>query len=244
MPQDINDAVTDLHNIARDLLEKAQSLSVAAEEGEEALGEVRDLLGTLCRGLEAAVVALRQGEPLRRFLTLVEGVEYRSAARDALTMFLETHARRLLALGISQQAVDGLTSALMNIDQDSAVLVDRKTMDDMISSLDELKSRVCALVPDLDKLDKRRQLLGAAATGARGAATIVFDVTGVLTVPDVTGVVLFHAAWSTLRGARLVGKALGMFGPGPNVPRQPLIVPPPPHDRYKLKSRRRPKSDG
>jgi hypothetical protein len=216
MIDDFIDAINALNKAARDLLENAHQLDdeIGRAQSLARLDKLKGLTQKLCEGMRGVVELLGPQQPvLERFFKKTRGVAYVARSREALDGFLKEHEAKLRELGVSDAAIAKLKRALGKETKGSGSTVEADAKE-MLAGVRELQQLICQSAVFIDKLAGATDVLKGCVKGAMGVATIVIDITGLLTIPDVTGIVIFKAVKSTLVGGNMVRKAVGSIKKG------------------------------
>jgi hypothetical protein len=226
MIDDFADFIFELNQKARELLEHATELDEELDKkpstsDPDRLARIQKHMDSLCSAMTKVVEILElPSSPLDRFFKRTHGVLMLPDVADSLRHFLRAHEQQLHGMGVSERATEKFKALLeeqaygsmddpVRVDQvtkdeggkDVGILVDLKKLQDLVCDC----AKVVGQVANIGKLN----LLKPCVKGVMGAAAVVIDITGLFTVPDVTGWVLFKAAKSTWVGGKLVKNAIG-----------------------------------
>ncbi|MEQ1484396.1 hypothetical protein [Methyloglobulus sp.] len=130
---------------------------------------------------------------------------------------MSAHKGRLIELGVKQELIDKLLEYLKQKTEDTIdhpVSVGKKSNEfvakesEIVKNLKNLRGSICSAAEKLEMivafLGQGSGLLKSVVKGVMGATTVVVDITSVVTVPDITGGVLYTAVKSTKVGGDLV----------------------------------------
>jgi hypothetical protein len=216
MIDDFGDAIDALNRAARNLLEDASQLDDELKKSAAArnLDSLKSLTQKLCQGMQEVVGLLDPKSPvLGRFREKTEGVTYGAKGAAALKSFLDDHEKALLKAGVSAKAIEKLKRVLRSENKGGKNFVETDAKG-MVARVRELQQLICNSAAFIDQLAGATDVLKGVVKGAMGVATIVVDITGLLTIPDVTGIVIFKAVKSTFVGGRMVYKAIDAIKSG------------------------------
>ncbi len=226
MIDEFADFIFELNQKARELLERATDMDAELDEklgtsAPDRLGRIQEHMNKLCSAMMSVVEILESpSSPLDRFFKRTRGVLMLPDVADALGEFVKSHEQQLHGMRVSESAIEKFKALLeeqVSGSMDEPVRVDQVTKDKdgndigILADLRKLQGLVCdcskvvGQLADIGKLN----LLKPCVKGVMGAAAVVVDITGLFTVPDVTGWVLFKAAKSAWAGGELVKNAIG-----------------------------------
>jgi hypothetical protein len=86
-------------------------------------------------------------------------------------------------------------------------------INDIRNEISDLRGMVCNAAGSIERINQHWAYAGykivrGCVKGVIGTTTIIVDITGALSVPEPTGIVVFHAVKSTWIGARMVRGAV------------------------------------
>jgi hypothetical protein len=215
MFDDFADLIFELNKKARDILETAEQLDgeIDRAPSAERLRQLEDLMPRLCSGMTGIVEMLNSERSIMdRFLKRTGGVAYTAKASNAMKEFMRVHAQHLHGVGVSESIISKLKKVLEDEGADPEAV--EANGEDILDSLRQLQSLICQSSGLVEKIAASTELLSGCVKGVMGAATIIVDVTGVFTIPDITGLVIFKAVKSTVIGVNMVRKAVGTIETG------------------------------
>ena len=220
MIDEFSHLIFELNEKARALLEGGEKLEAelsAAVPDAERRSRIQELMNRLCHGMTSIMVLLDSpSSPIDRFLKHTRGIAISPTVAKAMDEFLTSHEQQLRSIGISGGIIAKVTQLLRDEstgNDDAPVQLDEKGL---ISNLRTLQGLICQVAGAVDQLVELwdPKLLKACVKGVIGAATVVVDITGIFTIPDVTGWVLFKSIKSTLLGGRMVANAINAINEG------------------------------
>ncbi len=219
--------IDELYHLISELNEKARALLEGGEKLEAELSpalpdaerrsRIQDLMNGLCKGMTSIIDMLESpASPVDRFLKHTRGIAISPTVAKAMDEFVTAHEQQLRGIGISKDIIDKVSNLLRDEstgNDDAPVQLDEKGL---VSNLRTLQGLICKIAGAIDQLAELWEptLLKACVKGVIGAATVVVDITGIFTVPDVTGWVLFKSIKSTLLGGRMVTNAINAINEG------------------------------
>jgi hypothetical protein len=201
----------ELHQRAQELLNDATDLDKAIQGSTKPTRTTAEILQRACGALTRikAILDSKSG-PLDRLVAKVGGVIVGATAEKVWDDFVKEHEDLLRTFGVSEGLLKQLRKDLEeDISPDERLApetVDARYIKDRISDIQQL---ICSLAQEAKEHTLTPELIGQCVKGLIGASMIVVDITGALTVPDVTGIVLFKAVKSTFAGGRMLQKAVG-----------------------------------
>lgn len=222
MIDEFGDAISALNKAARDLLEDAHELDDEIKRAESGarLDKLKSLTQRLCQGMRVVVDVLdppaspnKPESILDRFSRKTGEVVYTAKSKKVLDEFLRDHEEALRKLGANENAIRKLKDALRAEGGARARTV-QSDPKRLMKNVRDLQKLICKSAEFIDQLSGATNMLKGAVNGAMGVATIVVDITGVLTIPDICGIVIFKAVKSTILGGNMVRKAVGAMKKG------------------------------
>jgi hypothetical protein len=220
MIDEFSHIIFELNEKARDLLEGGEKLEAelsAAVPDAERRRRIQELMNGLCKGMTSIIEMLQSpSSPLDRFLRHTRGIAISPTVARAMDEFVTSHEQQLRSIGISEDFIAKVSELLRDEStgkDDATVQLDENGL---VSNLRTLQELICKIAGVIDQLAELWDptLLKACVKGVIGAATVVVDITGLFTVPDVTGWVLFKSIKSTFLGGRMVVKAINAINEG------------------------------
>ena len=208
----LSDLIFELHEQARDLFDNVSQLDAALDEetGRSRTHEIADMMKKLCAGMSNVVRLIDNPSIVDRFFRVTGGVAVAPRVEKALDEFLDAHEKQLRGIGVSGTAIERLRKMLEkesgNENEDDSVTVSS----DLLENLQTMQKLVCKSAELAGLID--RSVLKSCVKGVMGAATVVVDITGLLTVPDVTGLIIWKAVKSTWFGGKMVKEAIEVVG--------------------------------
>jgi hypothetical protein len=220
MIDEFSHVIFELNEKARALLEGGEKLEAELSDAlpdAERRSRIQELMNGLCKGMTGIIDMLDSpSSPVDRFLKHTRAIAISPTVAKAMDEFVTSHEQQLRSIGLSEDIIAKVSKLLRDEstgNDDAPVHLDETGL---VSNLRTLQELICKIAGTIDQLVElwEPKLLKACVKGVIGAATVVVDITGIFTVPDVTGWVLFKSIKSTLIGGRMVTNAINAIKEG------------------------------